>query len=155
MKDAAVEAEPVPNMLDFFEALRKELPEAEHVIVSARRRSLRRATNRWLRLHGGVARSIAICFVPYPQAKVRLWKHLARGAQLVIVDDLCYGHENEKPSRHLELIEIAAQTASVYVGYDQISQIVAGSSSVETLARETVKGLRAGGVAAQEPRRSH
>jgi hypothetical protein len=147
LEDAVLEAEPAPNMLEFFEAVRKKLPEAEHVIVSARRRSLRHATNEWLRRHwrSTIGRDLLFSL---PHATVKLWEHLARDAQLAIVDDLCYGHENERPSRHLELIEIATHTADVYLGCDEISQIAASATAVETWARETVTGIRRGGVAA-------
>ena len=146
LEDAVVAAEPVPNMLSFFAALGERLPEAENVIVTARRRSMRRATHDWLRGHGIAAASTSVCLVPYAEAKIALWRRLAAGAQLVIVDDLSYGHEQGHPSSNRELIEIASATADVYVGRDEIAAIAEDAGSVAAVVSAALHALTGRGA---------
>lgn len=141
LRDAVVEAHPVPNMLAFFEAIQTRLPEAEHVIVSARRRSMRVATDAWLRRYGLTTKSGTVCFVPGANAKVRVWNVLASGSHLVIVDDLSHNHEAGEPSSYEDLVVAAGLTARVYVGREQIDRIVRNRHEVETIASETVDSL--------------
>jgi len=143
LEDAIVEAEPVPNMLAFYETMRGELPNAEHFIVSARTRSMRANTLAWLKRQGLMPTDGAVLFVPYPEAKLRVWRELARGAQLVIVDDLSYNHESSKPSIYHELVGSAESLASVYVGLDQIARIAQNSDAVEAVAFRTIETLAA------------
>src|SRR5438876_12015123 len=62
LQDAVVEAQPVSNMLAFYEAMRIKLPEAEPFILSARMRSMRRDTLVWLGRYGLAPRDGAVCF---------------------------------------------------------------------------------------------
>ena len=141
LPDAIVEAQPVPNMLEFFGAMQALLPEAAHFILSARARSMRRSTVAWLQRHGLTSTGAAVCFVPRADAKPRVWTQLARDARLVIVDDLTYDHESDRPSVYLELVECAERAACVYIGLDQISQIAADSRAVEAVAAQAVDSL--------------
>ena len=141
LQDAIVEAQAVPNMLALYEAIRTRLPEAEHFILSARMRSMRGDTLMWLRRHGVEPRDGALCFVPHPEAKPRVWRQLARDARLVIVDDLSYNHESDTPSVYNDLVVSAEQTASVYIGLTQITNIAAHSHAAEEIAARTVEAL--------------
>src|SRR5215208_3279627 len=131
LQDAIVEAEPVPNMVEFYEVMRTGLPNAEHVILSARMRAMRRETLAWLQRYGLAPREGAICFVPYAEAKPKVWQQLARDTRLVIVDDLSYGHEGSSPSTYHDLVEFAKRTACVYIGLEQITRIAADRDAVE------------------------
>jgi hypothetical protein len=134
LQDAIVEAEPVPNMLEFYKAMRTELPNAEHVILSARMRSMRRDTLAWLHRYGLAPREGAICFVPYAETKPKVWQQLARDTRLVIVDDLSYGHEGNSTSTYHDLVEFAKRTACVYIGLEQITRIAADPNAVEEVS---------------------
>jgi hypothetical protein len=128
-------------MLAFYEAMRTKLPEAQHFILSARTPSMRRDTFAWLRRYGLSAADGAVCFVPYAKAKPKVWKQLARDAQLVIVDDLSYNHEGDQPTTYEDLVELAKRTACVYIGLGEIAQIAASSRAVEAVASEAVNAL--------------
>lgn len=141
LRDAVIEAQPVPNMLAFYEVMRERLPEAEHVIVTARRRSMRPATETWLLEHGVSAGRETVCFVPYAHSKVRLWRQLARDAQLVIIDDLSYGHETEQAGLYTDLVAEATRTAAVFVGCDDIARISRRKSAVNEVGSETIASL--------------
>lgn len=136
LQEAVVDAEPVPNMLEFVRAIRIALPAAEHVIVSARRRAMRKATNAWVRRYGIGVDDRAICFVPDAWAKIKVWEELARGASLLIVDDLSYGHEGASPIVYEELVVLARRTAAVYLGMSEIAEVVADPhAATEVVAR--------------------
>jgi hypothetical protein len=141
LRDAVVEAEPVPNMLDFFEAMRARLPDAEHFVVTARRSSMRNTTHGWLERHGVTLPDGAVCLVPDAEAKRRIWQRLAEDAQLVIVDDLSYEHENDQPSIYEELVDCAKRTADVYIGFEEIAEIAASSEAVGAVASRVVDSL--------------
>jgi hypothetical protein len=141
LQDAIVEAQPVPNMLSFYRAVQKELPNAEHVILSARTRSMRADTIAWLRHQGLAPKESAVCFVPCVQAKRKVWDQLARDGRLVIVDDLSYNHESDQPSVYEDLVEYAEQLAWVYVGLRHISEIAADPRAVETVTSWLVESL--------------
>ena len=52
LRDAIVRADAVPNMLEFFAAVHSTLPDADHFILTARVRAMRRDTETWLLRHG-------------------------------------------------------------------------------------------------------
>ena len=141
LREAVIDAEPVPKMLEFYEALRAKLPDAQHFILSARMSSMRRDTLVWLQRHGLTPQDGAVCFVPQAKAKVKVWRQLARDGQLVIVDDLSYNHESDSPDVYHELVHIAQRTARVYIGLEQIGQIAADSIAVDAAACSTVQAL--------------
>lgn len=141
LQEAIVEAHPVPNMLAFFEAMRTKLPDAEHCILSARMRSMRCDTLVWLRRYGLAPRDGAVCFVPYVEAKRKVWQQLAQNSRLVIVDDLSYGHESDRPSTYHDLVDFAHRTAWVYIGLDEITRIAESSKAVEEVASWAVETL--------------
>ena len=141
LEEAVVQAEPVPNMLQFYRKVRAELPGAEHFILSARTPSMRLDTLVWLRKYGLTPTDGALCFVPDVQAKRRVWQQLARDSRLAIVDDLSYNHESDQPSIHHAMVESAEQTASVYVGFEQIAQIASDARAVDATAFRVVQSL--------------
>jgi hypothetical protein len=141
LEEAVVEARPVANMLEFYDLMRSRLPHAEHFILSARSRSMRGDTLAWIHRYGLTSRADAVCFVPYAEAKREVWQQLARGTQLVIVDDLSYDHESDRPSVHHELVAAAERTACVYVGVEQISEISTNSGSMDAAAARIVAAL--------------
>jgi hypothetical protein len=141
LQDAIVAAEPVANMLAFYARIDELLPEATHFILSARRRSMRGDTLVWLGRHGLDTEEGAVCFVPRAEVKPRVWEKLARGSQLMIVDDLSYGHENAQPSIYGELVDFAKQTARVYVGFDEIARIAADAEAIDEVAAAAVAAL--------------
>jgi len=141
LHQAVVEARPVPNMLAFFDAMRLRIPEAEHFILSARPSAMRADTLAWLEEHGLALSGGAICLVPSAEAKRRVWQQLARDGQLVIVDDLSYGHEGEEAFIYDELVAFARRTASVYIGLDDIARIEAEAEAVEPVAERAVEAL--------------
>lgn len=143
LQDAIVEAEPVPNMLGFYAALSAQLPRAEHFILSARIRGMRKETLAWLKRHGLEAAEADVCFVPYVQAKARVWEQLARHGTLVIIDDLSYDHESDQVSVHDELVEIAERIAKIYIGLEEIAKIASDPKAVEALVSRTVESLAA------------
>jgi hypothetical protein len=144
LERAIVEAEPVPNMLEFFAAMRRSIPEAQHFFLTARTRSMRGATLSWLERYGLELTDHAVCLVPRADVKPRIWAQLARDARLVIVDDLSYDHESDQPSIYDDLVESARRTASVYIGFDEISEITANPSSNEAVATQTTEAVSAG-----------
>ena len=132
----------MPNMLEFFAAIEARLPEARHVIVTARMGSMRSATSAWLARHGVAVPPAAVCFVPSAVAKEKIWETLAAGAPLLIVDDLTYGHESDEPVSHRELVETASRTARVYIGFEQIAEMSSSRPSVDAIVSRTVELLR-------------
>jgi hypothetical protein len=147
LEDAIVEAEPVPNMLDLFAAIRAELPNAEHFILSARMRGMRRETVAWLRRHGLSPGDAAVCFVPYVRAKPLVWEELARGARLIIVDDLSYNHEQERVGVYDDLVDVAQRIAYVYIGLVDIAEIARNPTAVRAVVSRTAKSVAASSIA--------
>jgi hypothetical protein len=141
LRAAIVEARPVPNMPAFYDALHSRLPRAHHFILSARTPAMRRDTVAWLERHGLHADDAAICFVPDVDAKLDVWRQLARDARLVIVDDLSYDHEAVEPSVYGRLVEVARQIAFVYVGLDRITEITQSAAAADAVASEIVEAL--------------
>jgi hypothetical protein len=152
LHEAVVEAGPVPNMLAFFDAMNRWLPDAEHFILSARPNAMRADTLAWLEEHGLLFGGGAICLVPSADAKRLVWKQLAADAQLVIVDDLSYGHEEERPLVYGELAAFARETASVYIGLEDIAQMEADPGAVHPVAQRTSETLRASQGSGARPR---
>jgi hypothetical protein len=142
LHEAVVEAEPMANMFAFYAALREQLPGARHVFLSARPRSMRRVTLDWLERHELAHEADTVWFVPFAGAKPRVWATLAQIAPLVIVDDLTYDHESERPSVYHDLVETARRTAAVYVGIDQITQMAADPEVVATIVAETIRQMQ-------------
>jgi hypothetical protein len=147
LEDAIVQAEPVPNMLDLFAAIRTALPDAEHFILSARMRGVRRETLAWLSRHGLSLADAAICFVPYAQAKPKVWEELAREARLVIVDDLSYNHEQEQVGVYRDLVDVAERIAYLYIGLTEIAEIARDPGAVAAVVTRTARSLAASSVA--------
>jgi hypothetical protein len=141
LQDAVKEAEPVPNMLRFFEAVTTALPRANHIVLTARLGSMRPDTLTWLRRHAIQPSHGAVFLVPYAEAKPRIWRQLARGTRLVIVDDLSRGHESARPIVDWDLVEVARATAAAYLGLDEITQIAADSNNVEKMVSSVVESL--------------
>jgi hypothetical protein len=141
LQDTVQDAEPVPNMLHFVQAMTAALPEADHIVLTARLSSLRPDTLTWLRRHAVKPSHGAVFFVPYAEAKPRVWRQLARGSRLVIVDDLSRGHEGDRPSVDHDLVEVARTTTSAYLGLDEITQIAADPNNVERIIAIVVESL--------------
>lgn len=141
LDDAIVEAEPVPNMLEFYAAMRRELPEASHLFLSARLGSMRKPTHAWLEARGLFENATPILLVPNAEAKRKIWERLAQDAPLVIVDDLSYNHELPEPSIYHELVEFAARTSHVYIGSGEISRIASDPEAIEAVAARTAVAL--------------
>ena len=140
LRDAIVRADPVSNMLEFFDVVHSTLPDADHFILTARVRAMRRDTETWLLRHGLAETDAPLCLVPYVDAKKRVWELLARTSRLVIIDDLSFDHEREEPTRNDDLIEMARRVAVVYIGADEIATIACDSQAIE----ETVSRIIAG-----------
>jgi hypothetical protein len=136
-----VDAEPIPNMLGFLAAMQRNLPEAEHVFLSARIRSMRAPTLSWLEQYGLTPTAGAVWLVPNAGVKPAIWRRLGRTARLVIVDDLSYDHEAERPSIYKDLVEVAKQTAAVYIGLDQIAEIAEDPGAIEVIAAQTAEAV--------------
>jgi hypothetical protein len=130
LQEAVMEAQPVPNMVDFYRAVRARLPEARHFILSARTAAMRADTVAWLERYG-IATEDTVCFVPTADAKERIWRQLARNADLVIIDDLSFNHERDEPTRNYDLIEVAQRVAVLYIGADEIANIAGNSRAIE------------------------
>jgi hypothetical protein len=141
LEKAIVDAEPIPNMLGFFAAMRTNLPEAEHVFLTARVRSMRAPTLSWLERYGLTFTTDAVWLVPSADVKPAIWRRMARNRQLVIVDDLSYNHEAERPSIYEDLVEVAKRTATVYIGSDQIADIAANPGAIEVIAAQTAEAV--------------
>jgi hypothetical protein len=141
LEDAIVEAEPVPNMLGFYDAIRMNLSDAQHFILSARMRSMRHDTIAWLGRYGLPTGDGALCFVPRADTKPRVWEQLAREGTLVIIDDLSFSHESDRPSVYAELIRVAKRTACVYIGVDVISRIAADAKAIDDVVEATVEAV--------------
>ena len=141
LEQAVIEAEPITNMLEFYEVIRARLPDAHHFILSARTSSMRSDTLDWLGQYGLVPEDGAVCFLPYANAKPKVWRQLARDARLVIVDDLSYNHESRQASIYHDLVQCAQRTAVVYVGLDEIALIASDSQAIEPVASGIVESL--------------
>ena len=130
-------------MLEFFAAVHSTLPDADHFILTARVRAMRRDTETWLLRHGLAQTDAPLCFVPYVDAKKRVWELLARTSRLVIIDDLSLNHEREEPTRNDDLIELARRLAVVYIGADEIATIAGDSQAIEdTVSRIIASSTR-------------
>ena len=57
------------------------------------------------------------------------------------MDDLSYDHEAERPSIYEDLVEVAKQTATVYIGLDQIAEIAEDPGAIEVIAAETAEAV--------------
>ena len=141
LEEAVVEAEPMANMLAFYESLREQLPGARHVFLSARPRSMRAVTLTWLERHELAHDADTVWFVPSAGAKPKVWATLARLAPLVIVDDLTYDHESDRPSVYHDLVESARETATVYVGVDEITRMTSDPELGAAIVAETIRRL--------------
>lgn len=133
LNNAIVEAEPVSNMLELYNAIRVGLPQAEHFILSARLPGMRAETLTWLERYSLIQADSTICFVPSVQAKRNVWEELARGGALIIVDDLSYNHEADQVSVYEDLVDVARHLALVYVGLDDIAAIAVDPAAVHAL----------------------
>jgi hypothetical protein len=142
LQEAIVDGEPMSNMLRFYAALGAGIPDAGHVILSARMPGMRTDTLAWLSRHGLTPADGALWFVPHAAAKVRVWQTLAKSAPLVIVDDLTYDHEAETPSIYHDLVEAARRTAVVYIGADEIARIARDPDAVAEVVAESLAALR-------------
>ena len=140
---AVVDAYPVDNMLDYYDAVRNALPEASHFILSARPANMRGATQTWLEQNGLTPERSAVCLVPEPDIKPRIWAELARGTQLVIVDDLRFNHEAEIPDLYHDLIDLADDVAVAYIGGETIDRLETGevtpTAAAQTLAAKVTR----------------
>jgi hypothetical protein len=152
LAEAIVAAQPVPNMPEFFRALQIALPEADHFLLSARLPSMRPDTLAWLRGHLGVT-DMALCLVPYPDAKTKVWRSLAAAGPVVIVDDLSFGHEGDQPSVHVTLVEAARQSATAYVGLDEIRRIAGDRSEVAATVESILVALGHRAASAEDDER--
>ena len=78
----SVRADPVSNMLEFFAAVHSRLPDADHFILTARVRAMRRDTETWLMRHGLAQTDAPLCLVPDVNAKKRVWgcSHVLHGS---------------------------------------------------------------------------
>ena len=141
LDQAIVEAYPVPNMLEFYEAMRAHLPQARNFILSARAKSMRNETLRWFERHELKAAATSLCLVPHAAAKPKIWRQLASDAPLVIVDDLSFNHESDEPSLYHDLIQQAERTAVSYVGLEQIAKVATDRSAVAIVAAQAVSVL--------------
>jgi hypothetical protein len=130
LQEAVIQAEPVPNMVDFYRVVVARFPEASHFILSARTAAMRSDTLAWLERYR-IATEDTVCFVPTAEAKTRVWQQLAQNADLVIIDDLSFNHERDEPTRNDDLIEMAQRVAVVYIGADEIATIAADSQAIE------------------------
>jgi hypothetical protein len=128
-------------MVDFYRAVRARVPEASHFILSARAAAMRSDTVAWLERYR-IATEDTVCFVPTAKAKTRIWRRLARNADLVIIDDLSFNHELDEPTRHHDLIEVARRLAVLYIGADEIATIVSDSRAIEQTVAKIVTGLQ-------------
>jgi hypothetical protein len=134
LQAAIIDAQPVPHMLELYQAVRRKLPGASHFILTARPRSMRPQTLEWLGRHRVPCGTASVCFLPDARAKPRVWRRLARGARLVILDDLSYEHERPEVSVYEDLVDAARRIASVYVGLAEIRQIASNSEGVDAAA---------------------
>jgi len=140
LRDAIVRADPVSNMLEFFAAVHSTLPDADHFILTARVRAMRRDTETWLLRHGLAQIDAPLCLVPDVDAKKRVWELLARTSRLVIIDDLSLNHEREEPTRNDDLIEIARRVAVVYIAADEIASIAGDSQAIDATVSRIIAG---------------
>lgn len=140
LEEAVGIAEPMRNMPAFFAAVRDALPQADHLILSARRAAMRRVTRGWLERHGLDGAS-AVCLVPSAAAKPRIWEPLAAAGPLVIVDDLCHAHETGTPLVYEDLVEVARASAAAFVGHEEIAQIVADEAAIGPVVARIVAAL--------------
>ncbi len=145
LEDAVATAVPLPGMLELVGALRARLPDAAHVVLSARRRALRADTHAWLRTHEIELHDRDVLLVPRAGDKPRVWRRLARGGRLAIVDDLTFGHEGPAPQPYAELVAEARAIADVYLGVEDIARLGADPQAVAALADRTAAALRSGG----------
>lgn len=133
LAEAVVAAAPMASMLEFYAAVSQSIPDAEHVVLSARARPLRSATIEWLMRHGIEVGGDRVWLVPDARAKPAVWQCLGRRARLVIVDDLSHGHEGDARGLYDDLVETASRLAVVYVGLADI-QAVADADAAGSLA---------------------
>lgn len=142
LEQAIVDGKPVPNMLAFYAAIGDGLPDADHVILSARTPAMRTDTLTWLANNGLTPAHGVVWFVPKAADKPRVWRTLAKAAPLVIVDDLTYDHEAETPRVYQDLVETARRTAAVYIGADEIAKIARDPDAISGIVAEAVAAVR-------------
>lgn len=128
-------------MLEFYEALRARLPEAESIVLSARAESMRAGTLEWLARHNLRVSDAHLCLVPNAAAKLEIWRHLAEDAPLIIIDDLSFNHERDQPSLYYELIRQAESIALNYVGLEQIAHMATDRSAPASIVEQVIVAL--------------
>jgi hypothetical protein len=141
-EQAIVEAGPMPGMLEFAAAIAEELPDAAHFALSVRERGMRADTLAWLRLHEVRLEPEAVFFVPTPAGKAAVWRDLAAGARLLIVDDLSFDHESGAPSVHHDVVLEARRLGDVYLGIEEIAAIGADPARARAAAADVARRLR-------------
>lgn len=141
LAEAVAVAEPMARMLEFFADLAEAIPDAEHVVLSARPRSLRPPTIEWLARHGLRVAENHVWLVPDAQAKLTVWRCLVRSARLVIIDDLSYGHEGDVRAPYGDLVDAASAVATVYVGLSEIAAVGVDSFGGKRVAASVVERL--------------
>jgi hypothetical protein len=83
---------------------------------------------RWLARHG-IASQLEVYLLPTAEAKVQAWRAFAAHADIVIVDDLCHGHEGVDPVPYAAVVEAAESISVLYVGAGTINALGAGNSA--------------------------
>ncbi|HEX8086009.1 MAG TPA: hypothetical protein VF529_17080 [Solirubrobacteraceae bacterium] len=143
LEEAGAAAGPVAGMLEFHRAVREQLPGAAHFVLSVRPRSMRPDTDAWLRRHAVEIGGDDVCLVRSPYDKPAVWRELARGGRLVVVDDLSHGHETAAATPYGRLAGQARRIADAYVDLDAIAGIAADPAT----ARDAAARLAAAVVA--------
>jgi hypothetical protein len=144
LDEAVRVAEPLEGMLEFHSAVSDVLSAADHFFLSARAAAMRADTLAWLARHQLDVPPTAICLVPTHDAKPAVWRRLARGARLLVVDDLTRNHESGAPQPYESLTRQAAQIADSYVGAEIIGGIAADPSRARAVAERVAAELTAG-----------
>lgn len=134
LTEAVAIAEPMPGMLAFVTAVRAALPGAAHVVLSVRTRGMRSDTLAWLHRHDVAIAPAAVCLAPSAESKPVLWRQLAAGARLVVVDDLAHGHETGALRSYDDLVAQAERIADVYLGRADVVAIGGDPDRARTLA---------------------
>ncbi|HEX8207821.1 MAG TPA: hypothetical protein VF587_17275 [Solirubrobacteraceae bacterium] len=145
LDEAVRSADPVAGMLDFQRALAAALPGAGHFVLSVRARGMRDDTLAWIARHGLELAPDAVALVRSPADKPAVWRALARGGKLVVVDDLSHGHEGSAITPYGRLAEQARRIADAYVDLAAIGAIAEEPASAAAAAERVAAAV--GGAA--------
>lgn len=142
LRRAAYEGALITASADLVEELRSRDRELCVFILSARPLGMRAGTRAWLGEQLRASAALPLWLVPEAYDKIRFWREARRYFRnLIIVDDLCYGHESGTPASYLEIVAAAEHYATRYIGREEIENLKRNPELGKEIARSCAGAL--------------